>query len=122
MERKSASRQEKVTEALTQRRDSDIARAREIFGAFRINLRESRDRLEQAIRAEEELLFTDDQQKQRRRDLHHMNERLESLGDEEEREIASIRERYSDIRPYVSAAAVVFALTPEDAKNGMVKA
>ncbi|MEU0100692.1 DISARM system SNF2-like helicase DrmD [Streptomyces sp. NPDC006267] len=122
MERKSASRQEKVTEALTQRRDSDIARAHEIFGAFRINLRESRDRLEQAIRAEEELLFTDDQQKQRRRDLHHMNERLESLGDEEEREIASIRERYSDIRPYVSAAAVVFALTPEDAKNGMAKA
>ncbi|MEU1312678.1 DISARM system SNF2-like helicase DrmD [Streptomyces cinnamoneus] len=122
MERKSASRQEKVTEALTRRRDSDIARAHEIFGAFRINLLESRDRLEQAIRAEEELLFTDDQQKQRRRDLHHMNERLESLGDEEEREIASIRERYSDIRPYVSAAAVVFALTPKDAKNEMVKA
>ncbi|MEU9001627.1 DISARM system SNF2-like helicase DrmD [Streptomyces sp. NPDC048551] len=122
MDRKSASRQEKVTEALTRRRDSDTARAHEIFGAFRINLRESRDRLEQAIRAEEELLFTDDQQKQRRRDLNHMNERLESLGDEEEREIASIRERYSDIRPYVSAAAVVFALTPEDAKNGMVTA
>ncbi|MGW3692314.1 DISARM system SNF2-like helicase DrmD [Streptomyces sp. NPDC005149] len=122
MKRKSANRQEKVTEALTQRQDSDIARAHEIFGAFRINLRESRDRLEHAIRAEEELLFTDDQQKQRRRDLHHMNERLESLDDEEAREIASIRERYSDIRPYVSAAAVVFALTPEDAKNGMVKA
>ncbi|WP_234341940.1 DISARM system SNF2-like helicase DrmD [Streptomyces sp. NRRL F-4707] len=122
MERKSASRQEKVTEALTQRRDSDIKRAHEIFDAFRLNLRESRDRLEQAIRAEEELLFTDDQQKQRRRDLHHMNERLDSLDDEEAREIASIQERYSDIRPYVSAAAVVFALTPEDAKNGMVKA
>jgi superfamily II DNA/RNA helicase len=122
MERKSASRQEKVTEALTQRRDADIKRAHEIFGAFRLNLRESRDRLEQAIRAEEELLFTDDQQKQRRRDLHHMNERLDSLDDEEAREIASIQERYSDIRPYVSAAAVVFALTPEDAKNGMVKA
>ncbi|MFE0087631.1 DISARM system SNF2-like helicase DrmD [Streptomyces sp. NPDC058991] len=122
MERKSASRQEKVTEALTQRRDSDIKRAHEIFEAFRLNLRDSRDRLERAIRAEEELLFTDDQQKQRRRDLHHMNERLDSLDDEEAREIASIQERYSDIRPYVSAAAVVFALTPEDAKNGMVQA
>ncbi|MGW2087526.1 DISARM system SNF2-like helicase DrmD [Streptomyces sp. NPDC001880] len=122
MERKSASRQEKVTEALAQRRDADIKRAHEIFGAFRLNLRESHDRLEQAIRAEEELLFTDDQQKQRRRDLHHMNERLDSLDDEEAREIASIQERYSDIKPYVSAAAVVFALTPEDAKNGVVQA
>lgn len=121
MERKSASRQEKVAEALIQRRDSDVKRAHEIFDAFRLNLRESRDRLEQAIRAEEELLFTDDQQKQRRRDLHHMNERLESLDDEEAREVASIQERYSDVRPHVSAAAVVFALTPEDAKNGMVK-
>ena len=123
MERKSESLQEKVTQNLKEREQTDIARAREIFGAFRINLRESRDRLEQAIRAEEEdVLFTDDQQKQRRRDLHHMNERLESLDDEEAREIASIRERYSDIRPYVSAAAVVFALTSEDATNGRVEA
>ncbi|KQV20866.1 MULTISPECIES: DISARM system SNF2-like helicase DrmD [unclassified Kitasatospora] len=123
MRRKSESRQEKVTETLKRRQETDIARAREIFGAFRINLGESRDRLEQAIRVqEEELLFTDDQQKQRRRDLHNMNERMESLDDEEAREIASIRERYSDIRPYVSAAAVVFALTTEDAKNGSVQA
>ncbi len=123
MRRKSESRQEKVTEALKRRQETDITRAHEIFGAFRVNLSESRDRLEQAIRVqEEELLFTDDQQKQRRRDLHNMNERLESLDDEEAREIASIRERYSDIRPYVSAAAVVFALTPEDAKNGSVEA
>lgn len=122
MERKSADRQERVTEALAQRREADIQRAHEIFDAFRINLRESRDRLEQEIRAEEELLFTDDQQKQRRRDLHHMNERLDSLDDEEAREVASIRERYSDIRPYVSAAAVVFALTSADAENGMVTA
>ncbi|MEU0947052.1 DISARM system SNF2-like helicase DrmD [Streptomyces canus] len=123
MERKSESLQEKVTQNLKEREQTDIARAREIFGAFQINLRDSRDRLERTIRAEEEdVLFTDDQQKQRRRDLNHMNERLESLDDEEAREIASIRERYSDIRPYVSAAAVVFALTPKDAKNGRVEA
>lgn len=41
-----------------------------------------------------------------------MYERLDSLDDEEQREVASIRERCSDIKPYVSAAAVVFALTP----------
>jgi hypothetical protein len=45
MARKAESRQEKVTEALQARRDADIGRAREIFGAFRINLHESRDGL-----------------------------------------------------------------------------
>jgi superfamily II DNA or RNA helicase len=123
MERKSETLQEKVTQTLKDREQTDIKRAREIFDAFRVNLRDSRDALERAIRAEEEdVLFSDDQQKQRRRDLNHMNERLESLDNEEAREIASIRERYSDIKPYVSAAAVVFALTPEDARNGMVEA
>jgi hypothetical protein len=122
MTRKSESRREKVTEALQKRRDSDITRAHEIFAAFRINLNESRDRLDREIQAEDDLLFTDDQQRQRRRDLRAMEERVESLDEEEEREVAAIRERYSDIKPYVSAAAVVFALTPEDAENGMVQA
>ena len=44
-----------------------------------------------------------------------MERRLLSLGDEQEREFAGIRERYADVRPFVSAAAVVFALTPADA-------
>lgn len=46
----------KVTEALQARRDSDVTRAREIFAAFRINLRESRDRLTAEIRNQEEAL------------------------------------------------------------------
>lgn len=121
MARKAASRQDKVTEALEVRRDADVARAREIFGAFRINLRESRDRLDREIREQEELLFTDEQQRQRRRDLAAMQDRLASLDDEEQREIAAIGERYSDIKPHVSAAAVVFALTPQDAESGMVQ-
>jgi len=122
MARNADARQEKVTEALQTRRDTDIARAREIFGAFRINLIESRDRLSGEIRSQEELLFTDDQQAQRRRDLRAMEDRLASLDDEEQREIAAIRERYSDIKPHVSAAAVVFALTPADAEAGRVQA
>ncbi|WP_218037996.1 DISARM system SNF2-like helicase DrmD [Streptomyces lycii] len=121
MTRKGESRREKVTESLQNRRDADIARAREIFGAFRINLNESRDRLEREIRSQEEALFTDDQQAQRRRDLRAMEDRLASLDEEEEREITAIGERYSDIRPHVSAAAVVFALTPQDAEAGMVQ-
>lgn len=119
---KAESRQEKVAEALRTRRDADVARAREIFGAFRINLRESRDRLLREIRSEEEKLFTDDQQAQRRRDLRAMEDRLASLDEEEQREITAILERYSDIKPHVSAAAVVFALTPADAAAGRVRA
>lgn len=118
MTRRAESRQEKVTEALQARRDSDIARAHEIFGAFRTNLQESRDRLTAEIRSQEEALFTDDQQAQRRRDLRAMEDRLIGLDDEEQREIAAIRERYRDIKPHVSAAAVVFALTPADAVAG----
>lgn len=120
--RRAETRQEKVTEALEARRDSDIARAREIFHAFRVNLRESRDRLSSEIRSQEEALFADDQQRQRRRDLRAMEDRLASLDDEERREIMAIRERYRDIKPYVSAAAVVFALTPADAEVGRLTA
>lgn len=122
MARKAETRQEKVTDALQSRRDSDSTRVREIFNAFRINLRESRDRLSREIREQQEALFTDDQQAQRRRDLRAMEDRLASLDDEEQREIAAIDERYSDIRPHVSAAAVVFALTPADADAGKVQA
>jgi len=120
MARKAQARQEKVTEALQGRRDTDIARAREIFGAFRVNLRESRDRLARDIHAQQELLFTDDQQAQRRRDLRAMEDRLAGLDDEERREITAISERYTDIKPHVSAAAVVFALTRADADAGRV--
>jgi len=120
MEHKAGTRQEKVIDALHKRRDTDIARARDIFAAFRVNLRESRERLDREIRDEEEKLFPDDQQRQRRRDLASMTDRLDSLDDEEQREIAAISARYAGIRPHVTAAAVVFALTPDDAKAGRV--
>ena len=50
MEQKARTRQEKVLDALYKRRDADIARAREIFAAFRVNLHQSRDRLDREIR------------------------------------------------------------------------
>ena len=115
MEQKARSHQERVIDTLYKRRDTDIARAREIFAAFRVNLQESRDRLDREIRSEEEKLFPDDQQRQRRHDLASMIDRLNSLDDEERREIDAISARYAEIKPHVTAAAVVFALTPEDA-------
>ena len=61
------------------------------------------------------MLFGDDQREQRRKDLRNLRSRLDSLADEERRELDAIHERYSDVKPYVSAAAVVFALTAADA-------
>jgi superfamily II DNA or RNA helicase len=122
MSAKARSHQETVTEALLRRRDSDIDRAREIYTAFRINLIESRALLEAQIRSEEEKLFPDDQQRQRRDDLRGMEDRLDTLDDEEQREIAAIGARYADIQPHVTAAAVVFALTPQDAAAGRIGA
>jgi hypothetical protein len=63
-------------------------------------------------------LFPDDQQRQRRRDIDTMRRRLHELGDEEQREVDAIAERYRDIKPHTTAAAVVFALTPADAREG----
>ncbi len=117
MTRKAQARQAERTSELEARRQSDIDRARQIFAAFRINLTESRDRLAHEIETQDLMLFTDDQQGQRRRDLRTMGERLLTLDDEERREIAMIGERYADIKPYVSAAAVVFALTLADAES-----
>jgi len=121
MARRAETRQHAVTDRLGARRAADVTRAREIFAAFRVNLHESRDRLAAEIRGQEEMLFTDDQQAQRRRDLRAMEERLDSLDEEERREIADIADRYAEIRPHVSAAAVVFALTPQDAAAGVAR-
>ena len=62
-------------------------------------------------------LFADDQQRQRRRDIEAMNRRLDELDDEEAREIAAITDRYADVKPHTTAAAVVFALTRDDAEG-----
>lgn len=116
MTRRAETRQANRTDELESRRDADIARAREIFAAFRVNLRESAAKLAREIDVQEAGLFTDDQQAERRHDLRAMEDRLASLDEEERREIAAIGERYADIKPHVSAAAVVFALTPQDAE------
>ena len=65
------------------------------------------------------MLWADEQQKQRRRDIESMQRRFDELDDEEAREITAITDRYADVKPHTTAAAVVFALTPEDARKGL---
>ncbi|WP_194829026.1 DISARM system SNF2-like helicase DrmD [Nocardia sp. XZ_19_231] len=120
-------RQKRVAEALRTREDDDITRARQIFANFRTTLTESVGRLTSEIQAEEDLMALDmpeiarDQQRQRRQDLRIMQDRRAGLADEEHREVEAIRDRYRDIEPHVSAAAVVFALTPADAQPGALR-
>lgn len=118
MSKRAESHQAAVEERLQIRRSADVTRAREIFGAFRVNLQESKQRLQTIEKEEAATLWPSDQLAQVRRDIRSMEDRLASLDDEEAREVTSIEERYTDIRPHVSAAAVVFALTPQDALQG----
>ena len=114
LERRAGTRQARVQALLAARRQADETRAREIFAAFRVNLTDSIHRLEQDEEEQLAMLFGDDQREQRRKDLRNLRSRLDSLADEERRELDAIRQRYTDVKPYVSAAAVVFALTAAD--------
>lgn len=118
MQSRAGRRHELVIEQLAKRQAADIQRAKDIFSAFRANLRDSLARL----RAEEDdaqgQLFTDpDQMRQWRRDIDAMSRRLDELEDEELREITAITDRYADVKPHTTAAAVVFALTRTDAEG-----
>jgi superfamily II DNA or RNA helicase len=115
MTRRAETRRQRVTDQLARRQEADTDRARAIFAAFRRNLHESLEQLTAEELQAELALFPDDQQRQRRRDIETMRHRMEELGDEERREIAAITERYRDVEPHTTAAAVVFALTPQDA-------
>jgi hypothetical protein len=115
MTRRAGARQEAVQESLDKRRVADTERARDIFRAFRLNLRDSLKRLRSEQEEQQAMLWSDDQQRQRQFDIRQMEDRLASLDDEERREIAGIKERYADVKPYVSAVALVFAVAPEDA-------
>ena len=111
-------RHDLVLEQLAKRQDADTQRAHEIFAAFRTNLRDSLAALKAAEDEAQGQLFADpDQQRQWRRDVEAMTRRLEELDDEEAREIAAITDRYADVKPHTTAAAVVFALTRDDAEG-----
>jgi superfamily II DNA or RNA helicase len=119
MDTRAARRHELVMEQLTRRQHSDVQRAHDIFAAFHANLHDSLALLRTKQAEAEAMLWADDQQKQWRRDIEAMQRRLDELDDEEAREIEAITQRYADVKPHTTAAAVVFALTPEDAQGGL---
>lgn len=123
MRSRAARHQDSVTADLETRRDADIGRAQAIFGNFRRNLQQSlADRRAKEEEIESMLFDLDPSQAQQYRlDIRSMENRLENLAAEEAREVQALRDRYTDIRPFVSAAAVVFALTPAEAQAGALR-
>ncbi len=119
METRAGQRHDRVSERLAQREQDDSARIHGIFRAFRRNLEDSLASLSQAEAEAEAQLWPDDQQKQRKRDIESMRRRLEELDDEEARELKAVEERYAEVRPHVTAAAIVFAVTSDDVGGGL---
>ena len=116
---KRAERQaDRVRDQFESRCKDDAERARGIFAAFRRNLQDSLRAIRQSEDDGQDALFTlvtDEQRRQRARDIRAMEERLDALDEEEAREVDGIQERYRDIRPYVSQVALVFAVSGKDA-------
>lgn len=103
---------------LTARRGADLAAVDEIFTRFRSTLEGTLAAAEQAREAGEELLFQLPEEKQQReRDLARVQTRLSHLSDELHVERDAIERRYRDVKAHTFVAALVFALTPEDAQK-----
>lgn len=120
VDRQAESLQRRSAEKLDERRDADLSRAKGIFQQFRINLHDSLNQLrEQDVEAGQMMLdlFSDEEKRQRQRDIRKMEDRLDSLAEEEQRELEMIRTRYQDIKPYTSIAALVFAVSEQDARE-----
>lgn len=117
--KRAETRKQLVESNLEERRESDLDRAKGIFEQFRRNLRDSLA----ALRRQDEddavqlSLWEDEEQKQRKRDIRKMEQRLDDLDSEESRELDMIRLRYKDVKPYVSIAALVFAVSERDAEQ-----
>lgn len=117
--KRAETRKQLVESNLEERRESDLDRAKGIFEQFRRNLRDSLA----ALRRQDEddavqlSLWEDEEQKQRKRDIRKMEQRLDDLDSEESRELDMIRLRYKDVKPYVSIAALVFAVSEQDAEQ-----
>jgi superfamily II DNA/RNA helicase len=127
MAAKAAKRQALVESDLGKRRSADLDRSEEIFKGFHANLRESVKGVQRKLDEQSETLFpvndrgeadfAREQERQLRTDLRAMEDRLLDLDRRKDLERAAIEARYTDVRPHLTGAAVIFALTPADAEQ-----
>ena len=116
MGRRAETRKAAVEDNLKTREKVDLDRVKGIYGAFRENLRISLDQLNGDDQAQLMFDLFEEERRQRQQDVRNIARRLDSVDDEETRELDAVRERYRDVKPYLSIAALVFAVSPADAK------
>lgn len=111
-----ARRQRDVEGQLKARHTADRQRVVEIFDRFGVSLREALRDAEERASADQFALF-DDERRQSERDLRQVRARLDSLTDERDRELAAVDARYDDVQALHFSAAVLFAISPADARR-----
>ncbi|WP_346995663.1 DISARM system SNF2-like helicase DrmD [Dietzia sp. SLG310A2-38A2] len=112
-------RRNDVEAHLVDRREADIARVGEIFDRFGQTLRDALREAE-VMNRDPQLALFEDEHRQSERDLREIRRRIDALDEERERELTAVGTRYEDIRTWEFPAAVIFALAPNDAENGLV--
>ncbi len=118
IERRAERLQSAVESDLRERRGADVVAVEEIFVRFRSTLESTLAAAEEARRSGEEMLFQLPEEKQQRdRDLMRVRTRLSHLNDELQVERDAVERRYRDVQAHTFVAALVFALTPEDAEK-----
>lgn len=109
-------RGDKVRGSLESRRTDDRKRVEEIFSRFKDTLQGTLAGLREAEEDMNIPLWDEAEKRQREQDVLRIRVRLDALESEKEKELATVERRYQDVSPQTLAAAVVFALTPEDAQ------
>lgn len=118
VERRAERLQADVESSLREREAVDLTSVDEIFRRFRRTLEGTLASAEEARRAGEDMLFQlDDEKQQRERDLERVRTRLAALDDELRGERDAVAGRYRDVKAHTFVAALVFALSPEDAEK-----
>ncbi|UYM05487.1 DISARM system SNF2-like helicase DrmD [Solicola gregarius] len=114
-----ARRRRDIEQQLTARHEADHDRVIAIFDRFGHTLEEALREARELADDDQLALFTDER-RQSERDLAQIRERIQALAEERERELAAVDARYADVKARTFHAAVVFALSPEDAASGEV--
>ena len=112
-------RTQDVEARLARRRAGDHTRIDAIFTRFGQTLRESIAEAEKQQENSWGMLFEVEQQ-QSERDLRQMRMRLDDLDEERRRERLAVETRYEDVKPWPFPAAVLFAISPADAQQGVL--
>jgi len=115
-----ARRRRDVERQLADRHDADRGRVEAIFDRFGHTLSDALRKAKELADEDQPTLF-DVERRQSERDLRQIRERIDALADERERELAAVDARYTDVQARTFHAAVVFALSPEEAAAGQVR-